>query len=196
MSDDKERQAQIAAVNALVGTQNPDLVQLGLTMLPQDHKDNLKAIADNVTQARDFVHALIAKYPNLAAHLSDDAIREAVPGGWLSASDAVNQLRFMTDDDEEKIKRFFETIAIDGATLNISMVYLCVLPMLINNTHKQDPDHTAAELREGIYQEFITRLHAVPHDAPFPDTPNALRAALEACFEPWQEGSPYVFKEE
>jgi hypothetical protein len=181
--NEEEKKAARQAVNALVGTGNPDLIDLGLTMMPQEDKDNIDAIVRKVKWYDDLVKELVAEFPRLEKWLSREKIKEVVPGSSLVASDAMDQLLKMTNNSKEKVVLFFDTIILDDEALNISMVYLCMLPILLDNTIKQYPDVTEEELKEGVFLDFIKRLHAVPHVAEFPATPEALLAAFKAVFD-------------
>ena len=182
MSEDKEKKAQIEAMNALVKTGNPSLVKMGLSMMPQEFKDDIKAITNKIHWYDAVVKELIAVYPRLEKWLSREKIKEVVPGSSLTASDAMDTLLKMVNNDREKVVQFFDTIVLDDEALNISMTYLCILPILLDNTAQQNPGITEEELKEGTLQTFITRLHLVPHVEGFPDTPETLYAALKAIF--------------
>lgn len=181
MENEEDKKAARAAVNALVKTGNKDLVDLGLSMLPQEDKDNLAAITDNIRKSVAYAEELIAEYPRLKQWLSDEKISTVVPGGWFTVSDAIDMLRGSTGDNKEKIALFFDTIVLDDEALNISMMYLCTLPLLLDNFREQT-DLTEDEIDEYIYIDFAEKLHAVPHVKGFPDTPETLRAALRAVF--------------
>lgn len=181
MSEEEDKKAAREAVNALVQTGNPDLIDLGLTMMPQEDKDNIKAIVRKVEWYDKVANHLMATYPRLEKWLTRSKIKEVVPGTSLVASDAMDMLMKLCNEDEQKVVQFFDTIVLDDEALNISMVYLCQLPLLVENTIEQMHPSTE-EMVEGIYSSFMMRLHAVPHVPEFPSTQEALRAALELLF--------------
>lgn len=58
---EEEKKAARGAVNALVATGNKDLIDLGLSMLPQEDKDSIAAIVRKVEWYQKVADLLIEK---------------------------------------------------------------------------------------------------------------------------------------
>lgn len=179
MTNEQDKKAARAAVNALVKTGNKDLADLGLSMMPQEDKDAIAAIVKKVRHYEKVMADLVQEFPHLNQWLSPEKLEAVVPGSALLAADAMCVLEVLCVERKDKIVQFFDTIVLDDEALNISMGFLAVLPILVDNTRKQT-GAADEEIVEGIYAEFIKRLHLVPHVEGFPDTPESLRTALQA----------------
>lgn len=178
--NESEKKAARAAVSALVSTQNPDLVKMGIAMMPQEDKDDVAAIAARVRWGVEEAKTLVDTYPRLGVWLGGDKITTTVLGGWLAMSDALESLMTLVKSDRDKIALFFDTIILDDDAFSVSMTLLMMLPIMVKNGGGEgllDPT-----MHDGILDEFIRSLHAVPHVPEFPDTPEALREKLVAVF--------------